>query len=60
MRPSQFAGSADRHEPDSIKQVVEWPAAAQLNAPEEREMPDFTCSFYGSPPKHSRIFGSTP
>jgi threonine dehydrogenase-like Zn-dependent dehydrogenase len=27
--PERFAGSADRHEPDSIKQVVEWPAAAQ-------------------------------
>jgi threonine dehydrogenase-like Zn-dependent dehydrogenase len=23
--PAQFATSADRHEPDSIKQVVEWP-----------------------------------
>ena len=23
--PDQLAGSADHHEPDSIKQVVEWP-----------------------------------
>jgi threonine dehydrogenase-like Zn-dependent dehydrogenase len=27
--PDQFLGSAGHHEPDSIKQVVEWPAPAQ-------------------------------
>ncbi len=26
--PEEFAGSANRHEPDSIKQVVEWPKPA--------------------------------
>lgn len=27
--PEEFVGSADRHEPDSIKQVVEWAAAVK-------------------------------
>jgi Glucose dehydrogenase C-terminus len=27
--PAEFASSPDRHEPDSIKQVVEWTSLAQ-------------------------------